>query len=263
MHSIWIPEPISQNFSSLFREATAAQEAKTGMEHAHHLTASLYFGLAAVEAFLNERMRERMKGRPAQVIVDKIRQPKFAEKLHKWPAELLKQPYKVRKKTVDSVLLFYDVRGNLIHPKIDGHEIYSRLEKIKPAAVIEAVAEIMVRFYEAEESIFPYWLFGWNYLNPRTSSHDIQLFNNQQFCWSLQVLGFNVSAGAGGDKFQQTYMMSFDGYLEVSNTLRSLDRCAPKDRRFPYLPILCRRWWTPDHQRTCGNVTKQAIKAAM
>jgi hypothetical protein len=48
----WAVDPCWQNFSSLYREAVTAHEAKTGMERSHHLTASLYFGIAALEAFL-------------------------------------------------------------------------------------------------------------------------------------------------------------------------------------------------------------------
>ncbi len=34
---------------------------KTSMERCHHLTASLYFGIAALESFLNEKMRAHLK----------------------------------------------------------------------------------------------------------------------------------------------------------------------------------------------------------
>jgi hypothetical protein len=57
----------------MFREAITAQEARTGMEKSHHLTASLYFGIAALEAFLNERMRAHMKGKPEKEIFYKLR----------------------------------------------------------------------------------------------------------------------------------------------------------------------------------------------
>lgn len=33
------------------------------MERAHHLTAALYFGVSALEAFLNELMREHLKAK--------------------------------------------------------------------------------------------------------------------------------------------------------------------------------------------------------
>jgi hypothetical protein len=128
--------------------------------------------------------------------------------------------------------------------------------------VIESVAEVIVRFHEAQATTFPYWLFGWNYLNPRPNSYDIFIINNQQFCWSLQGLGFRTDAGSGGDRFQQEYMTSFDGYVEVAQALGSIERCQPK-AIFPHMPILCRRWWLSEHQQTCGNVTEQAIEAAM
>jgi hypothetical protein len=76
-------------------------------------------------------------------------------------------------------------------------------------------------------------------LRPRPGRHHILIINNQQFGWSLQGLGFNVNAGIGGDRFQQEYMTTFDGYLEVSRVLSSVGRCELKTI-FPYKPILCR-----------------------
>jgi hypothetical protein len=258
----WISDPTWQNFSSLFREATAAQEATTGMERAHHLTAALYAGLSSIEAFLNAQMRSHLSSETEEQINNVLRKAEFKTKLKKWPSDLLSGTHAIRNETIELLIQLHDIRGQLIHPKTDGHDVYSRLEKIEPGAVIEAVAECVVRFYEAERTIFPYWLFGWNYLNPRPGTHDIIIINNQQFCFSLQALGFNVAAATGGDQFQQKYLTSFDGYQEVAKALQSLDRCQPKSI-FPYMPILCRRWWTSEHQRTCGNVTKQAIAAAM
>jgi hypothetical protein len=258
----WIPDPTWQNFSSLFREATAAQEATTGMERAHHSTAALYAGLSSIEAFLNAKMRSHLVAKTDQEINDVLRKAEFKTKLRKWPLELLRSAHGIKNETVELLIELHDIRGHLIHPKTEGHEIYSRLEKIDPRVVIEAVAECVVRFYEADRTIFPYWLFGWNYLNPRPDMHDIIIINNQQFCFSLQALGFNIAAATGGDQFQQKYLTSFDGYLEVAQALQSLGRCQPK-AIFPFMPILCRRWWTSEHQRACGNVTKQAIDAAM
>jgi len=43
--------PPWQNFSSMFREAITAQEVGTGMEKSHHLTASLFFGIALSRSF--------------------------------------------------------------------------------------------------------------------------------------------------------------------------------------------------------------------
>ncbi len=55
---------------------------------------------------------------------------------------------------------------------------------------------------------------------------------------------------------------TYEGYLMVKQALDSLDRCEPKFDLFPYKPILCRRWWMPNHQTSCGHVSKAAIDFA-
>jgi hypothetical protein len=90
MLPVWIPDPTWQNFSSLFREATSAQEARTGMERAHHLTAALYAGLSSIEAFLNAKMRSRMSSQTEEEINDVLRKAEFKTKIRKWPSEILR-----------------------------------------------------------------------------------------------------------------------------------------------------------------------------
>ena len=66
--------PLWLNFSSMFREAITAAEVGTGMEKSHHLTASLYFGIAALEAFLNQKMRAKLTPiETEQEIFDRLR----------------------------------------------------------------------------------------------------------------------------------------------------------------------------------------------
>jgi hypothetical protein len=131
-------------------------------------------------------------------------------------------------------------------------------------SVILSVAEYIVRFHETEGTRFPYWLFGWNYLNPRPNSYEIFIINDQQFCFSLQALGFQVVAAspAKADKWLDQNLGTFDGYMTVSQALSSLDRCEPKLGPFPFKPILCRRWWTSEHHRSCGRITDEAINFA-
>jgi len=261
----WITNPAWQNFSSLFREATTAQEARTGMEKSHHLTASLYFGIAALEAFLNQKMRAHLKGtKSEEEIFDVLRKGEIISKLKKWPAELLGNPLDIDEGTLDLIGAFNDVRGDLTHPKTHGHDVYARLEIIDPMSVIGSVAEYIVRFHEAEGTTFPYWLFGWNYLNPRPDSYEIFMVNDQQFCFSLQALGFQVPAAAAGDaeQWRDSHLGTFEGYVAVRQALSSLDRCEPKFDLFPFKPILCRRWWASEHHRSCGHVTDEALDYA-
>ena len=126
----WIPDPTWQNFSSLFREATAAQEATTGMERSHHLTAALYAGLSSIEAFLNAQMRCHLSSKTDEEINDVLRKAEFKTKLKKWPSDLLSRTYGVRNETVELLIQFHYIRAQLIHQTIDVHAIYSKLEKL-------------------------------------------------------------------------------------------------------------------------------------
>ena len=260
----WIPYPPWQNFSSMFREAITAQEARTGMEKAHHLTASLYFGLAALQAFLNQQTRAHMEAKTEEEIVDVLRKGEIISTLKKWPTELLGKPLNIQSETIKLITLFNDIRGDLTHPKTHGHDIYAKLTTVDPMSVILSVAEYIVRFHETEGTRFPYWLFGWNYLNPRPNSYEIFIINDQQFCFSLQALGFQVVAAspAKADKWLDQNLGTFDGYMTVSQALGSLDRCEPKLGPFPFKPILCRRWWTSEHHRSCGRITDEALNFA-
>ena len=260
--NLWATYPAWQNYSSLFREATAAQEAKTGMEKSHHLTASLYFGIAALEAFLNDKMRAHLTATNSEdEILDVLRKGEIISKLRKWPGALLGKSLNVKDETLDLIIFFNDVRGNLTHPKTHGQDIYADLATVDPISVVDSVAEYIVRFHEAERTTFPYWLFGWNYLNPRPDSYEIFLINDQQFCFSLEALGFQVPAAHGGEAWWDQYLRTFEGYLVVRHCLVALDRCEPKSALFPFKPILCRRWWTSEHHRSCGHVTAKVIGA--
>jgi hypothetical protein len=256
----WVADPTWLNFSFMVREATTAKEVRTGMERSQHLTSALYFGIVALEAFLNDQMRSHMKGKREEVIIDALRKPTIKDKLKKWPVELVGKAISINGETLNLIAEFHGARDDLTHPKKHGHEIYSRLESIDPASVIESVAEYFVRFHEEKRIRYPYWLLGWNYLNPRSDSYDIFIMNNDSFCWSLQGLGFRVSPSDDG--WQDQYLGTYDGYVMVRQALDSVDRCEPKFGRFPYKPILCRRWWMPTHHQSCGHVTKVAIDFA-
>ncbi len=257
----WAVNPAWQNFSSLFREAVTADGCQTGMERSHHLTASLYFGIAALEAFVNERMRAHLKAtKSEQEIFDFLRKGQILTKLKKWPTELLGRSLRLSDGALELITVFNDVRGDLTHPKTHGQDIYARLQDINPSLVVSAVAEYVVRYHEAAKTRYPYWLFGWNYLNPSPASYEIIIINDQQFSFSLQTLGFNVPAveHREAEAWRNNHLGTFDGFCALRDALAKLDHCEPKLDRFPLRPILCRKWWLSEHQQTCGKVTHKA-----
>jgi hypothetical protein len=262
----WSTDPCWQNFSSLYREVVAAQEAPNEIGKFHHLTSSLYFGIASLEAFINQKMRMHLaKSADEEQIFKVLREGRIMDKLRKWPKEILSETPAVSAEAMAMLRLFNEIRGDLTHPKKDGHDIYRRLETVDPDSVLIAVAEYIVRFYEVDGEVFPYWLFGWNYLNPRPDTHEIIVINNQQFLHSLLTMGFRVPAWEAGaaDQWKEKNMSSFAGYLEIKQAIESIGHCEPKNDRFPYQPKLCRRWWTEEHHRSCGHVTKEAIQKAI
>lgn len=262
----WSLSPAWQNYSSMFREAIAAVEAPTEMERAHHMTASLYFGIAAIEAFLNQEMRQHLRGKMEEdAILKKLRHEEIMKKAKKWPTEIIGESAKIDPEIIHFLNIFNNIRGNLTHPKTQGPDIYSPLLEHKPTAIIDATARYIVEFHEAQGTRFPYWIFGWNYLNPRPDSHEIILINDQQFTHSQRALGIDINAydADRSEAWRNHFLGTVTGYQKLKVMLSSMDHCEPKDIRFPHQPKLCRRWWDKDHQKSCGRVSDAAIAAAI
>jgi hypothetical protein len=257
-------DPSWQNFSSLHREACAADEATTAVEKSHHMMAALYFGIAALEAFLNQQMRLHLQQtKPPEDVLKLLRKTEFLKKLDRWPSEITRKPLLVPAEARELIRFCNEVRGDLTHPKVVGHVIYERLLTVTPTNVVDAVASYIVAFHQAQGTTFPYWVSGWNYLNPRTETHDIIVLNEQCFRFSLAALGFQVpTQGPHCDAWTGEYLGTLDGYKAIRTALCGAERCEPKSVRFPYQPILCRRWWTSEHHQTCGHASREAIATA-
>jgi len=235
------------------------------MERSHHLTAALYFGIATLEAFLNREMRSHLKeSKSEEEIFDVLRRGRFINKLRKWPVEIIGAEPGIPQKNIDLIELCNDVRGDLTHPKTLGHDIYERLLEVRPDELVDAIAAYIVAFHAAQGTRYPYWIFGWNYLNPRPNIHEIILINDQQFCFSLQALGFDVPAAHWGraEAWKDRYFKSLDGYQAIKEALSHIQGCEPKYDRFPFQPKLCQQWWSPEHHKTCGYVTAEALAVA-
>jgi hypothetical protein len=255
----WAQNPVWQNYSSLVREAKTADKAKTGMERSHHAAASLYFGIAALEAFVNAKMRDKMERSkvPEQEIVKKLRSGQIVEKLNRWPMEIVGKQLTLSKNVISVISAYNEIRGEVTHVKKHGQLLYRQLDSINPLTLSDSVGEYIVRFYEAEGTPYPYWIFGWNYLNPRTNSYEIILTHNDQFCFSLQALGLKVAV----PPYCEPEFLRFERYLAIKQVLSSIPHCEPK-WIFPFKPILCQQWWTSEHQISCGHVTDEAIESA-
>jgi hypothetical protein len=223
------------------------------------MTSSLYYAITFVEALLNEEYRRRLEadGVPEEEIMvilksgSSAREPEkrrsFARKFSEWPAFICAKPVSVSESLRKVLSDFNDIRGNLTHPKSRGYDIYANLERVTGQNLLEAVAEYAVAIYEGLGLEYPYWLFGWNYLNPDTAGYDPARINNQQFLHSLEYLGLSVQAfdGKASDTWRQANMTNYGGYKKISKFLRSCRDCEPCDPNYPFRPRLVRRWWDP------------------
>jgi hypothetical protein len=245
----WVINPMWQNYSSMIREAAAAAEARTGFERAHHLTAALYFGIAALEAFVNRRARLFLEPTHTEDQIFEIirngslrgrgKDSTLLKKLKNWPKAIIGSDIVLRPETWEHIAQFNGLRGDLTHLKTSGHDVYSLLDTIDPDTVIATVAEYIAQFYSAEGTRFPYWLWGWNYLNPQMNGYEIMQINAQQFVISMQAIGYEVAAKlvAHNEGWQKQYMSDMAGYTAVSNVLRSLRDCERRNPRFPLQPV--------------------------
>ncbi len=263
-----ITEPVWQNFSSMYREAIAAGEAKTGMEASHHLTATLYFGISALEAFLNQRMRLHLGDMAEEEVTERLRKSTLVTKIKKWPKEILGAQVHLRPETLGKLIHYNDVRGALTHPKHFDHRDYEPLEVLDPMEAIDSIAEYISQFLLVANERFHYWLWGWNYLSPNKDGHQIALLPESQIVFSMNALGFPRTSGfpmaeSSNSSWRSTHMSGYAAYANVARYLEGVDHCEPKDRRFPFQPKLCRRWWDPTHHVTCGYATEESIRHAV
>ena len=265
---IWVLEPTWQNFSSMYREAVCAQEATTGREISHHRMAALYFGIATLECFINRKMtrHDLLLDVDHNEIYKKLRNPKVGlkEKLETWPEIITGNRLALKPETLPRILAINALRGQLTHLKNYWPEIFDDLGQTDPIEVVDLVAEYIIAFYRAKGELFPYWVWGWNYLNPSRDGYEIALLPYTQFFYSLKALGYRLESNAmyGIEAREQEILSSFEGYEKVADFLRNLDQCEPKWDRAPYQPKLCRRWWEPAHQQSCGSVSQAALERA-
>ena len=239
----------------MWRSAWEAEHARNDISRYHHLTETLLFGISTLESFLNHQMRVFMADRKTDdTIIDVQRNTHFPNKIKTWPSMILGNNLSLSNCTLKQIFTYNTIRGNLIHPKSSGHDIYKRLEGVLPSKIVNTINEFCICFLATKGEIFPYWLFGWNYFNPRAEHHEIWKLNNQQFLFSLQYLGISTGAGIPDNEveWQNTYMSSYKGYLKVSKILNQFENCEPKLDEYPLKPILCRMWWDREHEKTCG-----------
>lgn len=216
----------------------------------------MYFGIGAIEAFLNERMRRKMKFEKAEedYIYKRLRSTRFSIKLTIWPSELSGHKVVIPKDMMELINVYGDLRGEVTHPKRKDHSIYKDLEGVNITKMPTVVAEYIISTLNECGETFPYWLLGWNYIGMGRDEGIPALINNQQFIYSMAAFGFRVPVpiADGMRRWEQENMSTVDGFRALYKALNSLQHCEFKIARFPHKPRLCRKWWDEIHITKCG-----------
>jgi hypothetical protein len=260
--SYWALNHTWRNFCSMYREGTSADEACSKMDRAHHKSAAAYFGICALEAFINSKMRVHLSPTLSEEkIIEKLRgsKPNLSSRLRDWPVVILGRKLDATQSTFNLIEEIIDDRHHLTHSKTVGFETYDRLTQLDATKIISSVADYIVQYCQAENVQFPYWVFGWNYLNPSEEGSPT-LMNNQQFSISLHSMGVITLTPLELrlTTWHEKNMKSYSSYESLSRLLAATEICQPKSRPYPRQPILCRRWWEQSHRKTCGHTMKDS-----
>jgi hypothetical protein len=184
-----------------------------------------------------------------------LRYTNLMDKVRKWPEQIIGKGTSSPPAAIDRISDFNDARAGLTHAKTRGHTEYRELEGLPALEVVDIIAEYMVTFHQDQATRYPYWIFGWNYLNPVESGHVIIVLNDQQFVFSLRTFGMTIKGGHDWEEaWKNQFLGSLDGYTAIRDLLGTRTECEPKYDQFPHQTKLCRRWWLATHHQSCGSV---------
>ncbi len=233
--------------------AHASKAATDAVGRYHHLRTCLYFGIGALEAFANERMRKHLEeqGNTEEAVLKELRHGRIDTKIKAWPELMSGQSVDID----PTVLAIIDanklMRDEITHPKRHDSSIYRDLDSFDPEQLVEAVSSYIVSVLQSLGQPFPYWLLGWNYVG--LNGDPTALFqgnNGNGFAHSYSALGLrNFNPYLYG--FEQQNMMTLPHYKRLKS---ELDACTldiePFFDRFPTKPRLTRRWWDAEFIRS-------------
>ena len=245
--------------SSMFYETHLIGVAANEFIRYHHVRACLYFGVSAVEAFLNQEMRRHLKQRGAteDVIFKKVRYTKIDHKRQEWPSELCGCDVTLPAESEKVFTYSKGIRDEVTHPKREDHSIYLDLDAFDARALTEAVALTIVSIHEGLKRPFPYWVLGWNFVGLNgDAALPMEANNLNAFYPSLQRM---FDLGPYDVRWDERNMTTVKQYRRLRKALDAYPHdIEPYVPRFPSKPRLTRRWW--DHEFIRADV--QAGQAA-
>jgi hypothetical protein len=251
----WNVDPVWHHFSWMLQEAALATTVKGTFARYHHVSACLYFGIGAIEAFLNKKMRQRFTGiKTEDEIHEMLRSPQatLMKKVKEWPSILCGVEIEIPAGIVSALDDFRKLRGEITHQKRHDHSLFADLDATQPENLVEAVNSFQVTILEHLKEVFPYWLLGWNYIGINNDPEAPCLINNQQLRYSLRALGEDVPAAdyEAALTWEAENMSTLAGFRRLKNILdaKTID-IEPFSATYPNRPRLTRNWWDQSLRR--------------
>jgi len=268
-HWRWNVDPVWESFSGMVEEAWHGENAQNDFARAKHLRSALSFASTSLEAFSNRCMREwlEQQNSPEEQIYGKLKKASLREKLNNWPAEFCG-----RRRDVDfpALKLFYvvadyhDLRNELIHPKDKDHSIYDRLDGLQAQELVNTVSQIIVSICEAQRTIYPYWILGWNFVGFNGDPSWPCVLPTSEFVHTMARMGFLKPEEAfdyeASIAWQTRYLGSRQGFYELRAALHDFpeDISPYVDFGWGPVPRLCRHWW--DRELILGSVPRSQAR---
>lgn len=208
-----------------------AEETGNDFLHAHHRVASLYFAITAVEAQLNQTIRQlrEKRGEHDEKIEWDIRHLTLAAKFDQLAKLVNDSSVPLQAESVPTILAANRVRNELTHRKTWGYETYENLEAIDADRLRTAVVDVFIFGFRLRDELYPYWLTGWNFVTRGNANGLFMKFDFFQVKVSLQQLGFpELPTSDGlGHQFRSTFLRDLAGFKRLASFLDNCEAVPP------------------------------------
>ncbi len=238
----WNVDPAWSNFSAMIQDSAMFNEATTTFEKHRASKACLYFGVSAVEGFINQELRAfmRQQGQTDDEIVAVL---PGGRKKQKWFQKTTFGAIydDVRYKRFE---YYKEIRHEVTHPVRKDQLISDYLDILNPQEFVDVVKYIFVKMHELQGKAFPYWVLGWNYIGFNFNKMEPCLSNNLNGFYHstmrMRLPGYDLSFQMN---FEDKYMKGYDAFLKMQKSLDEYPfNIEPEVINFDP-PRLTRRWW--------------------
>jgi len=223
--------------SAIYNYRLSLNELKEHKKHAYYKNVILNT-VTAVEAYCNEVLLKEEKWSKR-----KLSKESFNDKLTMLGIDIEQINFGKSRK----------IRNDfIVHYKRHDYIYFTEINETSALDAIESSQDLITEISFIRKTIFPYWITGLNFINPR-QGNDIFLLDDHQFWRDLKVLRVSKTIHDMVDATGAIYLpkdrKTYNSlYKEIWNELKNrrfkLDILKNlKTPKFPHKPLLTSEWW--------------------